>query len=110
MKFVPKIRTTLEYILHYFGASVKGNFRKKRGFHGYIKIIITLPKTRFKNIYKMSTSNLKNSIDFDEKMCYYIFKEREHPKTSREVGTGWELSKSSKGGTVQWQGKLFSRR
>ena len=52
------------------------------------EIIITLPKMLFENIYKTTMKKLKISIDFDEKMCYYIFKEREHPKSSREVGAG----------------------
>lgn len=51
------------------------------------KIIVTLPKTARENIYKTPMENLKKSIDFDEKVCYYILKEREKPKSSREVGT-----------------------
>lgn len=53
-----------------------------------MKIIITLTKKLSENIYNTTTENLKNSIDFDEKICYYIVKERKHPKISREVGTG----------------------
>lgn len=63
---------------------------------------------QFKNIYKTPTKKLKKSIDFDEKVCYYISKERENPKSSREVGTGFFpiFERSSN----QWKGKLLSTR
>ncbi len=35
----------------------------------------------------MLYENLKITIDFVQKICYYIFKERE-PKSSRDAGTG----------------------
>lgn len=31
---------------------------------------------------------IKNSIDIYQKVWYHYIKERENPKTSREVGTG----------------------
>ncbi len=66
-----------------------------------------MPKTRFKNIYKKRIRKFKKTIDFDERMCYHIVKERKSPepnhreshleqvcngikdpKSCREVGTG----------------------
>lgn len=65
-----------------------------------------MTKKPFKNIYKTTTRKSKKSIDFDEKMCYYIFKEREYPKTSREVGTG--AFQIFEGRKVQWKGELLA--
>lgn len=42
-------------------------------------------------LYKTTLEKLKKSIDFDEKICYYIFKERESErnlKTERSNTNG----------------------
>lgn len=87
MKFVPKEEPRLNIFYNIPAALSIGNFRKTRHFLSLAKNIVTLPKTFRENIYKTPMGNLKKTIDFDEKVCYYIFKEREKPKSSREVGT-----------------------
>lgn len=62
-----------------------------------------MPKTAFENIYKFTIRNLKISIDFDEIICYYIFKERE-TRGQAERSVREYLPKSSKG--VQSNGNL----
>ncbi len=59
-----------------------------------------LTKSKLENIYKMLCEKLKKSIDFEQRMWYYILKERK-PKTSREADTATYLN-TPKGESFQW--------
>lgn len=83
----------------------RGKLRKKAAFPLFSKISLLFTKTIIENIYKTPMKKLKKSIDFYQKMWYYLIKERENPRSSREVGTG-SPPKFTERSSVQWKAKF----
>lgn len=83
----------------------RGNLRKKAAFTLFSKLSSLFTKTITENIYKTPIKKLKNSIDFYQKVWYHLIKERENPRSSREVGTG-SPPKYTERSSVQWKAKF----